>query len=81
MLGSCSTVTNSILEDSTRPTVVVSEQNVSRGQVCNGGLHEVKKSRDFGLNPLLNPSYLMSGGAAHQYPIMCKTKWSMYLRQ
>jgi hypothetical protein len=44
-------VPNSILEDSTRPTVVVSEQRVRGGQVCDGGRHEVKKSRDIGLDP------------------------------
>jgi hypothetical protein len=59
MLGSWSTVPSSLKQDSTRPTVVVSEQRVSRGEVCDGGLHEVKKSRDFGLNPLLNPDYLI----------------------
>jgi hypothetical protein len=38
----------------------VSEQRVRRGQVCDGGRHEVKKSRDIGLNPLLNLDYLSS---------------------
>jgi hypothetical protein len=36
----------------------MSEQRVSGGQICNGGLHEVKKSCDIGLDPLLDPSYL-----------------------
>jgi hypothetical protein len=58
MWGSCEMVPNSILEDSTRPTVVVSEQRVRGGQVCDGGRHEVKKSRDIGLDPLLNLDYL-----------------------
>jgi hypothetical protein len=40
--------------------VVVCERRVSRGQVCDRGLHEVKKSRDFGLDPLLHAGYLTS---------------------
>jgi hypothetical protein len=41
---------------------VVSEQRLRRGQVCDGGRHEVKKSRDIGLNPLLNLDYLTRFG-------------------